>query len=307
VREGLERAFVALVDASHRRPVNAPMQVAAALGSLVQRWTGALTTIADSNLLSTSLGRAILDAMQTDPGRCARAFNEAIRIDPRAARPLHEGPDPELPLWRREPDGSRSRVTASHLVAERTDDGGSTRWLPRAFLLSAFMRIGVCDRFVHGTGARRYERVTEAWMRSWLGVDLPPIDIASATLRLPLADQSTERRTPVTVEALRRARWDPESLEGHARGPRKSSMLEAIASQPRRSPEKRVAYRRMLAALADWRQEHAAAIAELGARAEADRAAAADRSIADDRTWPFCYFDDAALDAAFAPLRPAVA
>lgn len=314
VGEGLHRAQLALA-AERAHAANAPMQVAAALSTLMRPWVGATQCVAASRLLATSLGHAIIESMRRDPMACARAFNEALKFDPRAARPLRIDDDPELPLWTIGADGARERVTASRLAAASRD--GS--WLPRAFLLSAIMRLGVCDRFVHGTGARRYERVTEAWWRSWLGIELPPIDIASATLRLPLAELGDldAARMPQELRALS---WNPEALDsattlgagvtqtssGNAEGrrvdmpgPRKQAMLAEIARQPRRSPERRRAYRQMLETLAILREERRPELERIAAFADTARASAQRRAVATDRTWPFVYFEAASLDAAF--------
>lgn len=306
VGAGLERARAMLADA-RSGAVNAPMQVASALSSLMERWVGPTHIVADSALLATTLGRAFIDAMRRDPRRCTESFNHALAVDPRAARALHMGDDPELPLWRLGTQGRRERVTASQLAAATA----VSQWLPRAFLLSAFMRLGVCDRFVHGTGARRYERVTEAWMRAWLGVELPPIDIASATLRLPLLPEQALGAPPITAEMRRRAWWNPEQLEAATRGdhdvqvgPAKRAMLDAIAAMPRRSPQRRAGYRAMLDRLAALRNAHAGEFAEIDTRLAADRARIDAMQLAHDRTWPFIYFDDASLDAAFGVAAP---
>lgn len=300
VAEGLDRAFEALTLA-RRDAANAPMQVAMALSSLMKRWVGPTRIIADSLLLGTTLGMAFIEAMRRDPGRCVEAFNRALALDPRAARPLRTGDDPELPLWTLRPSGRRERVTVSDLARASSD----AHWLPRAFLLSAFMRLGVCDRFVHGTGARRYERVTEAWVREWLGIELPPIDIASATMRLPLLPDGVKRSHPITPDMRRAAWWNPESLDGERAeirwepGPTKRAMLGAIAALPRRSPERRAHYRLMLKELDGLRHERSRAFAELDARLAVDRARANALRLAHDRTWPFVYFSDESLDAAF--------
>jgi len=314
IAAGLAQAHAALADARAAAP-NAPMQVAAALSSLMKPWVGDTQLVADSALLSTSLGRAIVENMRSDPHRCAASFNRALAIDPHAARPLRAGTDPELPLWELDRDGRRLRVTASRLTA-------GALWLPRTFLLSAIMRLGVCDRFVHGTGARRYERVTEAWMRDWLGVELPPIDVASATLRLPLLSHRSEHEVVLTPDARRMAWWNPESLEsaplrsradearaaalmqrGAAPGARKKVMLDAIAALPRRSPERRARYRQMLQELDVLRHARAGAFASLDARLAAESARADALRLAHDRTWAFVFFDDAQLDAVFGRAR----
>lgn len=303
IASGLERARDALAAA---RPGarHAAEQVARALSALMAPWTGPSEIVLDSDLLDTTLGAALVESMRSDPARCAGAFNRALALVPHAARPLREGADPELPLWVLGANGIRERVTASRLRGER----GGSRWLPRAFLLSAIARLGLCDRFVHGIGAKRYEQVTEAWFREWLGLELPPIDVASATLRLPLERHGASRGAPVTAETRRRAWWDPESLDGDGAtphdsgarppGPRKAALVATIAGLPRRSPARRAAYRAYLDELARLRDARGTALARLSERAAVDRARAEAMRLAQERTWPFIYFDDASLATA---------
>ncbi|MBX3355560.1 MAG: hypothetical protein KF724_07670 [Phycisphaeraceae bacterium] len=305
--------------APHGHTSNAAMQVAAALSSLMAPWVGATHLVADSDLLSTSFGKALVDEMRRNPRRCAESFNAALALDPHAARPLRIADDVELPVWSMSAEGARLRVMARDLAAAPRD----RRWLPRAFLLSAMVRLGLCDRFVHGLGAQRYERVTEAWFGEWLGVTLPPVDIASATLRLPLAPEGEATEHAPSPSELRALRLNPEAIDlrgasdafpgvqpgsplpvprgepGTLRpGPRKAALLRAISDRPRRSPARRSAYQELLRELEAMRHERAGALADLEARAAAAEATRRSIDLARDRTWPFVYFDPAALDHA---------
>lgn len=309
VSAGLEAAAEALRAA--RSEPNSAMQVAAAVSLLMQPWAGETIRVPTSRLLESTLGHALIESMRRDPHRCVEAFNEALRIDPRAAKALRGGDDPELPLWTLDRSGRRERVTLSAIA------GGSRRGplLPRAFLVDAIARLALCDRFVHGTGARRYGRVASEWIRRWLGVELPPSDIASATCTLPLGPIGGPSVDSFHEQARRRAWWDPESLDdasgpgagplsrSAARGPLtgpgplKRAMLAEIDSLPRRSPQRRAAHRRMLERLASLRASRAEAFHALDARIARDRERAAIERLAADRTWPFVYFEAAELDA----------
>ena len=48
-------------------------------------------------------------------------------------------------------------------------DGEAMLLMPRALLLTALVRLGMCDLFIHGTGGLIYDRVTEQWFADWLG------------------------------------------------------------------------------------------------------------------------------------------
>ncbi len=301
VDAGLARAVRALEAA--RGEASAAMQVATATGSLMRRWSGEAPIVPTSRFLGTTFGAVLVDAMARDPRRCAEAFNQALRADAHAASPLRIDDDPELPLWTLDENGRRRRTTRSMLDGAPSSAARSDL-LPRAFLVGAFMRIALLDRAVHGLGARRYERVTEAWFRAWLGVELPPIDVASATLTLPLRpdDAMAAAPPPESRSALRRGWWDPESLDGAegrpaSPGPRKRALLEEMARLPRRSPARREAHRRLRRLLDSLRAERSGALAELRERQAVDRRLAEEAALTADRTWPFVYFEDASLDA----------
>lgn len=58
---------------------------------------------------------------------------------------------------------------------------------PRALALTLFVRLCVCDLFVHGLGGAHYDRVTDRVAREFFGVQLPPFAVLTGTFHLPLA------------------------------------------------------------------------------------------------------------------------
>ena len=66
----------------------------------------------------------------------------------------------------------------------------------RAFALTGFSRLCVADLFVHGVGGGRYDRVTDAVIRDYFGIEPPAYAVATATLHLPLQafDPAAERQ-----------------------------------------------------------------------------------------------------------------
>ncbi len=271
--DGLERIATALRTTSHAASAAAQVAMAndALLGSLVQP----LRTVLATKLLTTPIGEAFLDALRRDGPACAAAYNAALASDPHLARPLAAG---ELPLWRLA-DGSRERVTAATLGA-----GGLLA--PRAFLMTALVRLAVGDLFVHGTGGGRYERVTEAWMRQWLGVELAPMVVATATLRLPL-ERFVGSQPVATASDLRRLEWDPDAAGAAGPSPGKRAWLEQIAAAPRGSVGRRAAYRGWRQHLAERLDAHRGEVEIVRSLVANSRERAAASLVARSRTWPW--------------------
>ena len=116
---------------------NAALQMAAALAELMSPWVSPWPDVSSSDLMKTSLARAILVEMARDSRACANAYNSAVAALPDAGigALAMSGDRVELPLWRRGADNRR----------EHADDGDVRRWLagddnesellPRALLL----------------------------------------------------------------------------------------------------------------------------------------------------------------------------
>jgi hypothetical protein len=284
-----ERGLDAIRAALHaeRGAPNLAMQTAAATLRLLGDRVGPMPTLAATSLLATPIGAALLAEMRRDPQRCARAYNRALAADPHLARPLADG---ELPLWRiAAGDPERARV--------RSDGTPDARSLaPRAFLMTALLRLAVCDLFIHGTGGGRYERVTEAWIREWLGIELAPMSVASATVRLPLERYLSSAPTLTRTE-LQRLRWDPDAgTDAHGPSEQKAQLLQSIASAPRRSRERREAYVALTRFVRERREAQAPALARAEALVASSGAAAAAQLVATSRTWPWPLHAASAID-----------
>ena len=172
-----------------------------------------------------------------DASRFAARYNEALSHYRRAYRVRGKNrPIPdlvardgavELPFWLYGPDEPRRRVfvraSGGHieLMADtepvgRLDAAGLAKTVtaaetlasltprvlrPRALLLTLWTRLFVADLFVHGIGGAKYDRITDALITGYFGVEPPVMACVSATLRLPL----TRART--TAADLRVARY----------------------------------------------------------------------------------------------------
>lgn len=276
---GLRAAWMAA--ARHAGACDAAEQVTLAQRDLLPALGPCGGLVRTSRMLACSLGRAIAERAAAEPEACARAFNDAVGLVPRVARPLEVAGDggTELPFWTDAGDGTRRAVTADLLRAALRE--GAPLW-PRAFLTSVLARAVLCDRFVHGLGGEVYERATEAFARAFLGARLPAFDVASATMRLPFAAE--EGPAPLTAAERRRRWFDPEAA-GPAPSAWKREHLERLAALPRGSVARREAWQRMHAGLAAARGRSDAEFRALGERAAADRARAAEAALRADRTW----------------------
>jgi hypothetical protein len=164
-----------------------------------------------SQLARTPAFRRFACAILRDAGRfavihntCLRAYREAYGVRT-AAQPF---PDLtvddrriEVPFWyvadgRRwalfvEPLGRRL-FAGDRDVGPVPDDPDETGFAaapirPRALALTAFARLVLTDLFIHGVGGGRYDRATDAVVRSFFGVKPPAYAAATATLFLPFA------------------------------------------------------------------------------------------------------------------------
>ncbi|MCA9285488.1 MAG: hypothetical protein KDA22_09750 [Phycisphaerales bacterium] len=247
-------------------------------------------------MMDTALARRLLEEIEADPWRCAEAYNRAVASVEGSAPPLLVRDDRvEIPLWRLDAEGRRLRAYDDDLARARDE---RLTLLPRALLNTALMRLGVCDLFVHGVGGGRYDQATDRWIKAWLGVELAPIAVATADVRLPLPELAESKPSVAAARrALRRSWWDPEPRrDGSAcPGPRKQAALAAIAAAPRASSTRRQAFRAMHGMLEAVRAEEQGRLRTL----EDDLAMAHRRArsmpVAQRRDWMFLLYEPQVL------------
>jgi hypothetical protein len=162
-----------------------------------------------SQLSQTSSFRAFVLSMMHDAVRFAAVYNGCLAAYRdhygirTAAQPFPdlatEAGRVEVPFWsiadgRRRPlfvDVQRRRIWAGDRdvgpMPDDPDDPGFCRLSirPRALTLTAFARLFVADLFIHGIGGGRYDRATDAIVRTFFGVAPPTYATATATLFLP--------------------------------------------------------------------------------------------------------------------------
>lgn len=115
------------------------------------------------------------------------------------------------------------------------------RLRPRALITTMFTRLVISDLFVHGIGGGKYDQMTDAIIRHYFDIPAPPMIVATATLRLPLAEQLNLGTVQQNTHALQHAsasawhmRYHPEqhvtnsTSETQELLERKRELLEAI-------------------------------------------------------------------------------
>ncbi|WP_428389866.1 hypothetical protein [Mucisphaera sp.] len=191
--------------------VHAAAQMTALLARL--RWSDheALPVLFVSDLAGLPGYRRLLGRLIAEAPEAMRAYNEACRAFPEAGVPALYADDMlvELPVWGVEAGRPRRRVFVDVADSEPLvvfEDGGAVdrsvvRLLPRALLLTGYLRSSVVDLFVHGTGGAVYDRITERWWERWRGERL-------ASQAVVTADAYLDFPVPVSVpEELPKALW----------------------------------------------------------------------------------------------------
>ena len=234
-----------------------------------------------------------------DADRFASAYNAALAgyraeagIDAGSDRPMPDldvaGDEIELPFWLDDLDaGTRVRAVVRQrgdglaLVTKGDtfvfDADASPRdllaWLrrrrlrltTRALSLTIFLRLCVCDVFVHGIGGGHYDQVADRLIRDYFRLDPPGFVVATATLFHPTAVE-TER---VCVPCLEQ---EGHEIEHDALGEAKRQWLQKIEAADGFHARRAVfdamhAARRVAlktdAAFADWRRRRDEADARL--------------------------------------------
>ncbi|HMN95671.1 MAG TPA: hypothetical protein PKC43_03265 [Phycisphaerales bacterium] len=236
----IDDGLVAMTEALRRRRDERSLgrQVTLAAFDLLRPCCRPPAVIGAGDLLRTSFGRALLRRLAEDPEASAVAYNDAVAETPGSAAPLAILDDRiELPLWRIDGEGRRVRAWDDDLARAHEASGPSTAsgaddgaivLLPRALLMTALLRLGLCDLFIHGTGGIVYDAAMERWIARWLGASTAPAALASATrlLSLPGAPDPPHRSAAELARMLRMAEADPESIE------RDGAELIALRIQP---------------------------------------------------------------------------
>ena len=174
--------------------------------------------------------------------------------------------------------------------------------VPKALALTLFQRLFIADLFVHGTGGGRYDRVTDAVISAYYGVELPAFTVASMTLLLPIgAHIVTEDEVSALEQRMHRFEHTPDSaraevefdsVDERIRAEKLEQRKEALVTQIGAAGSDRKALgseiREVNAELAALLEPVAIGLRESLEQARAERDAS---SVLTDRTYPYCLWD----------------
>jgi hypothetical protein len=177
-------------------------------------------------------------------------------------------------------------------------------WLlvPKALTLTLFARLFASDLFIHGTGGGRYDRVTDAVIRAYFGVEPPRYVVASMTLLLPLGGHvATSEEVSALTQSLHRLEHNPDAMlaevefddddeyrDARALAEEKASLVEAIGRPDADRKRLGARIREVNASLAALLEPVAAAMRE---RLERARSAHEAAEVLTDRTYAYCLWD----------------
>lgn len=247
-----------------------------------------------SDLARTSAFRGMLERMIADPASCVATYNQAVMHAADAdLRPLAVNTVSkryELPLWLLRVGEPRRKVFSDELAA--MPEAERARLAPRALLMTGLLRAYACDLFVHGTGGEKYDRATERWFATWLGLALAPMVAASATLTLPLTDGPVPTPTHVAKAAwrLQHARHHPAALNLPDLQKRKDTLVARIVAAKLAKEDPRPLYREVSALLDQARMDGAPELSRLQHQLALARRGLAESALTTDRTWPFMLY-----------------
>jgi hypothetical protein len=120
------------------------------------------------------------------------------------------------------------------------------RLSPRALALTLFLRLIVCDQFVHGIGGALYDEVTDRVIQRRLRIESPHFSVTTATLLFPSAVGRERVELMPLLSEGRRLRHG--ALDGE-----KMKLVKQIATLPRSSPERSKIFYQMHARLSEGR------------------------------------------------------
>ncbi|TVQ75783.1 MAG: hypothetical protein EA380_10080 [Phycisphaeraceae bacterium] len=294
--QGLHRWIEALEK--HSGQTNAAHQTGSALADLAGSWAKPDHIVYASQLRSTDAFAALIAAIRESPRRCIEIYNRCAAEAPEAHIAALHAPDIdaqlELPLWvmPEKIGGLRRRATLADLD---TVDG--SRLMARALSMTALLRSGACDLFIHGRGGVRYDAITEHWMAEWRGQSLVPTTMATADLTLGIGCESIDLADVNSAhQRAHKARHDPAIVGDQDAGAKKRAYLEAIRSAKAEGASPAPIFADMQAFLRDYRRRHERAIGALREEAAAMVRRYGEREIVAARDWAFFLYEDEALD-----------
>lgn len=177
------------------------------------------------------------------------------------------------------------RALARHAQPWELEQAG-WRLRPRALTLSAFLRYGLSDLFVHGIGGAKYDEMTDDFASAFFGAAPPPIAAVSAALLLaPRSGRTSTADLSAARHALRDARYNPQrrlsGLPESLLQQRSAAVAQSVALA-RTSPRDRLARREAWASIRVLNQQMVLMGEASRAELEAD-VTLRERDVNDDR------------------------
>jgi hypothetical protein len=302
VGTGLER--IASAMRAREGEKSAGRQVATATMDLLKGICAADVVVCATGMARTDVFAEVVERLKREPERANAAYNAAVRAHPGAG--IAELAPGEIPLWHvpAKIGAARRRVTAAMLGSVPIRE-----LAPRALLMTGLLRWVGCDVVVHGLGgagadgAGGYDAITTEWLLAWLGVELAPTAMVTATVRLRIETP----RGVITPEQIARARWVAHSarhrpsLLGDAAA--EAARGEAVATLrrlrwKRDAASKRIkleTYRGLHRALEGVRSRRASDLQRLEAEAASAAARREEAEIIADRTWAWPLYEAAQI------------
>ncbi len=251
------------------------------------------TLIAASDLVNTQVLYELIDRMRQDPESCINAYNSAVSDYPDAKVRMLElsSQRRELPLW-----GCRVGQARVAIDTDNLDEFDFSELLPRGLLMSAIARSHLSDLFIHGKGGWAYDRVSEQWFKDWIGQQLSPMAMVTATLRLDLGFDDNEL---LDLDELHwqqhHSRHTPGMLGETELQATKDELVSQISSLPRKHPKRAELYRDLQRLLESFRESNSEQLAEIVDRINKALMLMRQRELASDRTWAFIHFSQSSL------------
>lgn len=181
-------------------------------------------------------------------------------------------------------------------------DAAGALLVPRAVTLTLFNRMFVADLFIHGVGGGRYDRVTDAVVRSYFGVEPPAFTVASMTLHLPLgAHVVTDEEIAALEQRLQRLKHNPDQLLDEVEFDDAKERLEAerlvaekgalVIDIAEKGVDKKATGGRIRAVNARLFEMMAPVVVDTQQRLEAAKEQRETAAILSDRTYPYCLWN----------------
>ncbi len=286
-RNAASRAEQFALAAAMLREVRYANRRVASVGAEVHDPLGERRYLLPASLLTTtSLWRELLARMRADPRAMWESYNRAVAQSPGAGMlPLEHRPTGgrEVPCWLITPDRQRHRAFEHDL--QRPD----ARLLPRALLMTGMVRLALADLFIHGRSGAEYDLVTEHWFARWLGCDLAPRAMATATVTLDFD------REPVEARDLARAKWLVHHLpynldrflDDDAALRERTKLIQEIEALPRGSAERRERFDALRQKQRRLMESHPALVESAQTNLRLTERRMRERDLLNDRTWAF--------------------